>query len=382
MRDPATVLLDALSESAHPPTLGPLLVAVRDVLADVGVEVQRVQIPLNRQSGFRHPTFGLVLATWSDDRGIEVELVTHDRLDKLPTHGALHTPFGPIVMGEARHVVHALTKDSHPFAILDKLRDRGFVSYCAVGLPIPTGAVQPMSVASRSPLDDGAVERILCLCPLFSLAVYAAYRTSQAYRVAESYIGPSAGPRVLDGDIKRGSTRAIDAGIVFCDIRGFTPLSAKLGAAKVVEVVNEVFAVVGSEAETRGGEILKFIGDAMLVVFPVEDDPGLVARAMVQTARASLQRLRALDRGVQLGFGGHIGQVVQGNIGTPKRLDFTVMGPAVNLASRLEGLSGSLGVGAVFSKSVAQAADDPELVARGAHSVKGVERPVPVWVLE
>ena len=249
MPDPASILLDALAASADPPTLAPLLLGIRDVLAQAGVTVERVQIPLNRMSGFRHPTLGLVLATWSDDQGVEVELVTHDRLDALPTHGAIDTPFGPIVMGETDHLTHTLPGVEHNYAILNKLRDRGYTSYCAVGLPVPTGAVQPMSLASRESLGDADVETILGFCPLFSLAVYAAYRTSQAYRVAESYIGPSAGPQVLAGDIKRGSTHAIDAGIVFCDIRGFTPLSARLGAQKVVEVVNEVFANVGKAIE-------------------------------------------------------------------------------------------------------------------------------------
>ena len=103
---------------------------------------------------------------------------------------------------------------------------------------------------------------------------------------------------------------------------------------------------------------------------------------MVETSRASLAGIAELDHPVGLGFGGHIGRVVQGNIGTPKRLDFTVMGPAVNLASRLEGLSRPLGVGAVFSEAVAGATDGLGLQSMGIQRVKGVEDAVAIWVLE
>lgn len=382
MHDPAAVLLEALSRSVSPPTLAPLLLAIRDVLANAGVSVERIQIPLNRMSGFRHPTLGLLIATWSDTDGVIVDSVDHNSLDKLTQHGVIGTPFEPIVLGNRPHVSHDLTQDSHRYPIFETLRARGYTSYCAVGLPVPTGTTQPMSVVSRSPFDAEHIETILRFRPLFSLAIYAAYRTSQAYRVAESYIGLSAGPEVHSGNIKRGSTQTIQAGIMFCDIRGFTPLSSKLGAERVVEVVNEVFEVVGREAEARGGEILKFIGDAILLVFPIQDNPVAIARAMVETARASMSGIHELEHPVGLGFGGHIGEVVQGNIGTPRRLDFTVMGPAVNLASRLESLSRPLGVGGVFSEAVAHTADDLGLRSGGAHLVKGVETTVAVWVLE
>ena len=159
-------------------------------------------------------------------------------------------------------------------------------------------------------------------------------------------------------------------------------LSERLSAVEVVREVNEIFSIVGQHAESRGGEILKFIGDAMLVVFAVRDgDRPAVARAMLDTARHALADVALLQSGLRIGFGGHIGQVLQGNIGTPTRLDYTVMGPAVNLASRLESLCKTVGAPAVFSEAVAAALVDAELQPAGSHPLKGVGQPVAVYVL-
>lgn len=384
LTETTAVLNRALDQCLQPPSFLPLTVGIRDALAVEGIAVQRVQLPMSRLSGFRHPTYGLVLATWADDTGFDgSEVLTHQFLDGLRAPGVENTPFADIVLRGGTQLFLDLDQDDGGFASLAALRERGFRGYCALGLPLPGGDHQPLSVCRRGPFSDDELQRLLDLRHLLAAVVYAAYRTSQALRVAEAYIGADSGPRVLAGEIQRGSTRRVEAGIVFCDIRGFTPLSEKLGAEEVVAVVNEVFAAVGAAAEPRGGEILKFIGDAMLIVFPVQPGvggPAAVARAMVQTAAASMVAVEGLDSGVRVGFGGHIGEVVQGNIGTPTRLDFTVMGPAVNLASRLEGLCKVLGVGAAFSAAVGGLAGEG-LVRAGEHRVKGVKTPVEVWVL-
>jgi adenylate cyclase len=148
-------------------------------------------------------------------------------------------------------------------------------------------------------------------------------------------------------------------------------------------VLNEVFDTIGALVEAHDGEILKFIGDAMLVIFPItparprED----VAASMVALAEEGLSAIDGLSRENQplrLGFGGHIGQVELGNIGTMSRLDFTVIGSAVNLASRLEGLCGVLGEPAVFSAAVAEVVG---LRTLGAHRLKGVAEPMEAFGL-
>ncbi len=383
MPRPETVahLHRALDASREPPSFLPLTVGIRDALASEGVAVERVQLPMSRLSGFRHPTYGLVLATWADDTGFDgSEVLTHAALDRIAGPGVAKTPFAPIVLEGVPHILRDLGHDTGGFATLERLRARGFRGHCALGLPLPGGDNQPLSVCSRRPFTPAQLAAMVALRPLLAMVVYAAYRSSQALRVAEAYIGRVAGPRVLAGEIQRGSTQRVEAGIVFCDIRGFTPLSDSLGAEQVVALVNEIFAAVEAEAAPRGGEILKFIGDAMLIVFAGGGDRARLAAAMVETAAASLAAVAALGHGVRIGFGGHIGEVVQGNIGTPTRLDFTVMGPAVNLASRLEGLSKPLGVGAAFSGAVGEALPG-RLAAAGPQRVKGLADPVAVWVL-
>ena len=215
------------------------------------------------------------------------------------------------------------------------------------------------------------------------MACYGAYRTSQAHKIATTYVGPTTGPRVLDGQIVRGSSESIEAGIMFCDVRGFTALSREVGT-DIIQIMNRLFEVIGDEAHQRGGEILKFIGDAMLLIFPLaERHHEDVARMLIGTVQAANQRVAAVaketghDLGV--GFGCHIGEVIYGNVGTPERLDFTVMGPAVNLASRLESCCKQLGTHAVFSSVIQQVA--PQLQSAGEQNLKGIDGPTSVWVL-
>lgn len=376
----ARILTAALGRAAEPPGFDPVLDGLREALAAVGVQAERIQLPMSRDQGFRHPTLGLLLLTWSTDRGFaESEVMDHCALDALPTHGVVGTPFEGIFLRGQADLRLRLDREDGGYGVLGRLRQRGFRDWYAVGLPLPGGVPQPLSIASTTAFPDDLAERIRPLLPLLALAVYGAYRTSQAVRVAEAYIGHASGPRVLAGEIQRGSTQRIEAGIMFCDIRGFTALSERVGAEQLVAVVNQVFTLVGAEAATRGGEILKFIGDAMLLVFPVGQDRAAVARAMVETARASLGALQAAELPVGVGCGGHLGAVVQGNIGTPDRLDFTVMGPAVNLASRLESECKPLGVPAVFSREVAELVEG--LQAGGERRLKGFADPVPVFVL-
>lgn len=376
----ATVLLKSLAEADSQTTFGPLLLGIREVCRQSGIVVDRLQLPMTRRTGFRHPTLAAVVATWCDDQGFDESFVlSHDALDDRggPPRA---TPYGALFeSGERffRRDLRTLPADSLP--LLVELQQRGYVDYCAMWLELPGEQRQALSVASRAPFPADLQARLLALLPSISLAVYGAYRTSQARRLAQAYIGPESGLRVLAGDMRRGSTHHLTAGILFCDIRGFTAHSAKTSPEQVVEVVNELFTIVEAEAQGRGGEILKFIGDAMLLVFPVTGAPGEVARAMVEASRAASARVSASSLPVSVCFGGHLGDVIQGNIGTPERVDFTIMGSAVNLASRLESLCRPLDRVALFSAAVSEHV--PELVSAGAHALKGFAEPIEVFGL-
>ena len=376
----AHTLVTSLGESALEPSFFPLVRGIRDVLLAAGIPVDRLQVPMSRRAGFRHPTLAVVAVTWCHERDFEESFViSHDRFS-APPEQAVPNPYRELFEhGRSSYRMRPTATDA-PYPLLGELHERGYRDYCAIAIDLPAGFLQPISIASKSPFPDDLEARIAGLLPLISLAIYGAYRTSQAVRLARAYIGPRAGPEVLAGNIRRGSTHRLTAGILFCDIRGFTSLSEREAPESVVAIVNEVFTMVEAAATTRGGEILKFIGDAMLLVFPVDETPATVARAMVETARHSQQQLARSGLGVGVCFGGHIGEVVQGNVGTPERLDFTVMGPAVNLASRLESLCRPLQTDAVFSEAVARHVDGLE--ESGAHSLKGIDRPVTVFALQ
>ena len=204
-----------------------------------------------------------------------------------------------------------------------------------------------------------------------------------------TYLGRDAGLRVHQGAVKRGDGTTQRAVVWFSDVRGFTHLSTILERDALLELLNDSFEVVVGCLDARGGEVLKFMGDGLLAVFPQHDsDPhGVDACRAARAAAADLhQRLAALrqeraDRGlagIDIGVGLHFGDVSYGNIGAPARLDFTVIGPAVNLAARVEGLCGALGESVLATHEFVRR-DGGAWQTRGAHTVKGVGEPVEVF---
>jgi adenylate cyclase len=197
-----------------------------------------------------------------------------------------------------------------------------------------------------------------------------------------TFLGDGPADAVLAGAIKRGDRRHIEAAILFCDLRGFTGMSERLDEADLFAALDRSFEAGGRGGRGGGGDVLKFLGDGVLAIFPVEairTDACLAALEAVAAARKRLAGAAAAD-GTPLAFIAtlHVGQVVYGNIGSPDRLDFTVLGPAVNLVSRLEGLAKDAGRPLLCSAAFAAALDAP-LASLGRFALKGVTEPEEVF---
>jgi adenylate cyclase len=363
------------------------------ILRENAIPVDRVQIPFSKMAGFLHPTIQTAILTWTAaDDAIELDIVPHNWMQLFPGPDSLqerlkNTPYYAILF-EGAHVTHyPLTGDvPENIEILTTLRQRGYVDYFALKLLLPENSIQVVSVATQQVggFDADRLWQVYAeLEPLLALALYAAYQTSVSAEIARTYLGDRTGKRVLQGELLRGVSTSLEAGIMFCDLRGFTRLNQLLGAEKTVEVMNQVFDRIGQVMESSPAEILKFIGDALLIVLPVAEFQNLeqVQTCMLDLARRSHTLVKALGQELALplavGFGGHIGKVVYGNVGTSSRLDFTIMGPAVNLAARLEAQCSTLGAFYLVSQQALPVSD--ALISFGERALKGIDEPVPVW---
>ena len=206
----------------------------------------------------------------------------------------------------------------------------------------------------------------------------------------ETYLGRIVGEQILGGLIKRGDGQEINAVLWFSDLRDFTGLNERMAPADLLELLNNYLQLAGDALKEHGGEILKFIGDGVMAYFPAEDAlflPMVTGNALAAARRLiadveSANEARAaggLDS-LRFGIGLHVGPVMFGNIGTQDRLDFTVIGPAVNRAARLEGLTKELGVPVLASAEFNAACTIP-LKSLGKHVLRGVPEPVEVFTL-
>ncbi len=238
------------------------------------------------------------------------------------------------------------------YPILQDLRQEGVTDYVLAPLNFTNGETHFASWATKQPggfADDEIAALKAVTAPL---ARVAEIRASQriAATLLSTYVGQKAGERVLAGQIRRGTTEAIHAAIWLSDMRGFTKLADRLQPQDLVDLLNRYFDCQVPPILDRGGEVLKFMGDGLLAIFPFADgaDAAAVCGGALQSAheaRDNVGRLDAPDEAAQLRFGLalHVGDVLYGNIGGGNRLDFTCIGPAVNLAARLEKLAGGLG---------------------------------------
>jgi adenylate cyclase len=378
--------LDTSRSLAHG-CLGPFVEGVGRAFQAVGIDVDRVNLPAAKDFGFHHPIHLAANITWTRASGINVHYMTHSAAEEYD--GTLASvlkgsPYYSLVQEGATHFRAVPSSKSNSMPLLAELAAANYEDYLALPLYLPNGAIQPISIAKQGQFQEGVIECAALLQPLLSTAVDALYQGSAAAQLAAAYIGPQTGPRVLKGEFTRGNTQSVRAGILFCDIRGFTALSEKLGAEGIVPIVNQVFDIVGDCVTRNDGEILKFIGDAVLSVFPTDDLANChsTASSMILAVRESIEGVQALAKELGLplaiGFGGHIGDVLYGNIGTESRFDFTIMGPAVNLASRLEGLCKQFNSPAIFSEDLGTKLSE-DLAMLGTQTVKGVAEPIQAW---
>jgi class 3 adenylate cyclase len=205
----------------------------------------------------------------------------------------------------------------------------------------------------------------------------------------EAYLGQRSAAQVLAGRLRRETGETIRAVLLYGDLRGFTELSEAMKPEAVVAALDAWFDRVAGAVHAFGGEVLKFIGDGVLAIFPIGERPpsaacdaALSAVTAAQAGMAHLDQARSRQGLAPLPFGMalHLGDMLWGNIGTADRLDFTAIGPAVNLVSRLEGLCKPLGRSVLVSGAVA-AETTTALVPLGDHLLRGIAEPCPVFTL-
>jgi adenylate cyclase len=250
------------------------------------------------------------------------------------------------------------------YSILPDLRKEGVTDYVVSPLIFTDGAIHFASWATQRAggFTDSQVAVINSVVPPLARVAEIRAMRRVAANLLSTYVGENAGTRVLAGQIRRGYTEEIHAAIWLSDMRGFTTLADRLPPQALVDLLNRYFDCQVPAITEHKGEVLKFMGDGLLAIFPTgtdQDSPAVCAAALkaAHAARAKVAELQATadkDSGVRFGLALHLGDVLYGNIGSGNRLDFTCIGPAVNLAARLEKLAGRLGRSILASQEFAK----------------------------
>ena len=244
--------------------------------------------------------------------------------------------------------------ESARFPIIEDMRAEGVTDYIALPLLFTDGSIHVSSWTTKQPggFTDQQLTALRSLVPALARLIEIIQWRRTSSLLLDTYVGNRAGERILNGQIRRGHTDTMHAAIWLSDLRGFTALSDRLPAETVVDILNGYFDCQVASIRNHGGEVLKFMGDGLLAVFPIDEYVGdihKVCSGVLEAARESRASVEAMHYPIgetverfRFGVALHVGRILYGNIGGGNRLDFTCIGPAVNLAARLEKIAGKL----------------------------------------
>ncbi len=357
-------------------------------IATLNQRLLHAGIPLARVAIFvrtLHPNVAGRAFFWRADKPAEVEgdVAEHDW---MASEQHLTSPLHAI-SSTGQPIRRRLADPQCPmdFPVLADLRGEGMTDYFASALPSLTGEKLLASYTTRQPggFTDSQMQALTrLLAPISRIAEIMAWRR-KAQNILETYLGRHAGDKVLSGQIRRGDGEDMHAVIWFCDLRDSTPLADSMTRAEFLQLLNEFFECVLGPVLEREGEILRFIGDAALAIFPVNGQEAEACRRALDAARDAIRRMEAANaarkRPLRFGIALHMGDVLYGNIGTPTRLEFTVIGAAANEAARIESLCKVLDAPLLVSAPVARHLAGCRSLGR--HALRGVGEPIEVFTL-
>jgi adenylate cyclase len=364
---------------------------IDNIFAELCIRLQQAGLPLKRATLhilIQHPQWLGARIMWADGmREAELARVDHDVRERSEYIGS---PANEIHDG-ATEVRENFERDpalGRQHAVYDEMRARGLTDYVAWPLYHTLGKRHFVTFATDRPggFDDAHLASLLSVLPVLALVSEIRVKNRLARTLLETYVGSHAGELILAGATRRGTGTTVSAAIMICDLRDFTKISDNWPRDDVIDLLNGYFDAMSEPVARHGGEILKFIGDGMLAIFPLSQ-PQACANLLraVSEARQAMIALNENNREtgrapLNYGIGIHVGDVMYGNIGSRARLDFTVIGPAVNMASRLEALTKQLGRTVLLSRAFADLVKgDFELERVGEHPVRGFNDPIELF---
>jgi adenylate cyclase len=353
-------------------------------LTDRGLRLLRVVIGLPTL----HPQIVTRSLTWQRGRGVQEASRDHDVMQS-PTY--LESPVALIHQGAAairRRLGRPETELDFP--ILGELRAAGVTDYLILPLRFTRGRASFVSWATDAPEGFAQDELRLLdgLTPLLALRFEIESRRAMMNDLLATYLGAEAARKVIAGAVRRGSGELVRAAIWYCDLRGFTRMADRTPPAAMIALLDGYFDCVATPVQERGGEVLKFIGDGMLAIFRCQgaSEDAACAKALAAAVEAlsrldalNQERARAAAPPLAIGIALHLGEVMYGNVGAANRLDFTVIGAAVNLVARLESRCAALGQNLLATRAFAQLCPGGSLVSLGSHRLRDVTEPVEIF---
>jgi adenylate cyclase len=364
---------------------------IDNIFAEMCIRLQQAGIPLKRSTLhvlIQHPQWLGARFIWCDGmREAEISRVDFDVRERSEYIGSAANE----MQDGAPEVRENLEQDpalGRKHVLYDEMRAKGLTDYVAWPLYHTLGKRHLVTFATdrRGGFDDAHIAALKRLLPVLALVSEIRIKNRLARTLLETYVGSHAGELILAGATRRGTGTTVRAAIMICDLRDFTKISDNWPRDDVIDLLNDYFDAMSAPIARHGGEILKFIGDGLLAIFPLSE-PNACAnllRAVTEARQAMValnERNSATSRApLNYGIGVHVGDVMYGNIGSKARLDFTVIGPAVNMASRLEALTKQLGKMVLLSRDFAELVErEFELERVGQHAVRGFSEPIELF---